>query len=225
MENTVLNNTNKQHYGENSKVTKLKNIYYHTYLIFWSIFYISFFGYNVNYYKILDIHIFNDGLNEYLNIIKDDYLNRLTTFLQNYLLANILIRLFIPEITNSYYENLIIDIFEFGLLELGKTNQKMLKVLMIYQSFNWLLFLNILTYYKYIPRKIFFSYTNVREFKILIACFIITKTNICNFINNDNTIINNLVLFFNIMGIGIYGKYFYDIYIKNMFKNNNLKIN
>jgi hypothetical protein len=210
---------------QDNKLIQIKKIYYHIYLLFWGIFYISFFRYNIQYNKFTNINILKDGLNEYLELIKDDYLDKLTKFLQNYILANIFVRLLIPEITNSYYENLIIDIFDYSLLELGKTNQKMLKVFMIYQSFNWFLFLNILTYYQYIPKKIFFRYTSVREFKILIACFIITKTNIANYLNNYNTILNYLIFLFNIIGVGIYGKYFYEVYFKNIFKNNSLKVN
>jgi hypothetical protein len=207
------------------KINNIKKIYYHTYLIFWSIFYIIFFGFNINYNKILTVKFIDYNMYEYLDIVNNQYLEKLTIYLQNYILINIITCYFISELSNNYYENLFVDIFDYVILEFGKKNSNVLKVFMIYQSFNWLLFVNILTYYKYLPKKVFLNYLKIREFKIILILILITKTNIYNYNYNTNyknyLILNNLALIINIFCIFIVSFYFYSKFsIKYNIKNN-----
>ncbi len=207
------------------KINNIKKLYYHTYLIFWSVFYIIFFGFNVNYDKILTFKIINYNMYEYLEIVNNEYLNKLTNYLQNYILINICTRFFISELSTNYYENLFVDIFDYAMLEFGKINNNVLKVFMIYQSFNWILFISILTYYKYLPNIVYLSYLKIRDLKIFFVSILITKTNIYNYKYNTNYknyfILNNLAIVVNILCIFIVSFYFYSKYLKK----NNIKIN
>lgn len=203
-----------------NKLNKIKKIYYHVYLLFWSIFYIIFFGYSINYEKIFKTEIISYNMNEYLDIIDSQHLNKLNKYLQNYILVNIILRFIVPQITNNFYENLITDIFDYSILELGKLNNNILKIFMIYQSFNWFLFINILSFYKYIPKNLFKYYISLKDLKIIFVLIIITKSNIVNFINNNNSsyyfIINTFSIFINFICFYIVSKIIFEKYfIKN----------
>ncbi len=202
-----------------NKLNKVKKIYYHVYLVFWSIFYIVFFGYSINYEKIFKTEIISYNMNEYLDIIDSQHLSKLNKYLQNYILVNIFLKFCVPQITNNFYENLITDIFDYSILELGKLNNNILKIFMIYQSFNWFLFINILSFYKYIPKNLFKYYIRFRDLKIVMVLIIITKSNIFNCIYNNlsnNIIINIISIIINLFCFYIVGRVILEKYfIKN----------